>query len=80
MIKKDPCSIVRKAVSSLNLETRKDYRGTIIKKGSKDHKVAFIDNISKIHLKEEVLVENYKEYNTDMSYGNDKCECRCNII
>lgn len=80
MIKKDPSSIKRNDSPKKEKPIRKDYKGTIIQKGSKAHRVSFIDQIAKTNLKEEVFVDSYKEFNIDMSNPNENCSCKCLMI
>lgn len=50
-----------------NVEKRTDSSGTIIKKGSKRHKVSFADQVKKKPIAEVYYVESYKKYNSDES-------------
>ena len=64
---------------------RKDVFGNIIKKGSKKHKVTFIDlkGHKRGNLITDVRVESYKKYNEDISrkkYDEVNCQCSCMII
>jgi hypothetical protein len=55
--------------------TRKDYIGNQIRKGSKKHKVTFVDQAMKKPLTEVFLVESYKKYNSDDSSSNQSNCC-----
>ena len=58
---------------------RKDAFGNEILKGSKNHKVSFIDQISSEKIAEIVLLDLNNQYN---NYNNkDTCQCStCNIF
>ena len=80
MTKKDPSTIIRNKSSNKTFYSRKDFRGILIQKGNKAHKISFIDQISKVKLIEDILIENFKSYNADMSFGNENCTCKCIIF
>lgn len=62
-----------------HLSQRTDRNGTEIVKGDKKHVVSFADQIEKdkSRLADVYLVESYKKYNSDNTYGNHGC---CNIV
>ena len=78
MIKKDPSKIVRIEEQKRNTK-RRDYKGTLIERNGK-HVVSFIDKISKANLVEEVYVESFKAYNSDMSLSQENSTCKCLLI
>ena len=80
MIKRDPSTIVRNKSPGKTVSIRKDYRGILIEKSKKTHKISFVDQISKVKLKEEIQIESFKEFNSEMSYGNETTTCKCIII
>lgn len=79
MYRKD-LSTIQRNESPKKRENRKDYRGTWIIKGQKSHKVTFLDQVTKCELKESIFVENYKEYNIDMSNPSENCSCKCLVV
>ena len=54
--------------------TRFDVYGNEIVKGSKNHKVSFIDNISSQKIAEVILIENSNDYEKENS-DNVNCQC-----
>ena len=54
--------------------TRFDVYGNEIVKGSKNHKVSFIDNISSQKIAEVILIENSNDYQKD-NCDNVNCQC-----
>jgi hypothetical protein len=66
------------------INIRKDMFGNIIKKGSKKHKVSFIDykKNQRGKLISEIEIESYKKYNKqatmrDYNYDDVNCQCSC---
>ena len=73
-----------KEIEEKEKNKRKDLFGNIIKKGSKKHKVVFIDykGIKKGNLITDIEVESYKKYNEDVSkrHFNENVNCQCSCI
>jgi hypothetical protein len=67
---------IQKSDKELFSNKRKDAFGNEILKGSKEHKVSFIDQVSSKKISEIVLLENYYYINKN---NNDPYElCKCN--
>ncbi len=67
---------IQKSDKELFSNKRKDAFGNEILKGSKEHKVSFIDQISSKKISESVLLDNYYYVNKN---NNDPYElCKCN--
>jgi hypothetical protein len=80
MIKKEPNKILKNDSTKKKEVIRKDYKGVVIQKRSKNHKVSFIDHIGRNSLTEEVEVESFKQYNFDLNNMNENCACKCLVI
>ena len=80
MIMKEPNKIMRNDSKKKKEVIRKDYKGVVIKKGNKTHKVSFIDHIGRNSLTDEVEVESFKQYNFDLNNMNENCACKCLVI
>ena len=67
---------IQRSDKELFSNKRKDAFGNEILKGSKEHKVSFIDQISSKKISESVLLDNYYYVNKN---NNDPYElCKCN--
>lgn len=80
MINKEPKKQTKNEKSKKKDVIRKDYKGTVIQKGNKSHKVSFIDQVGRNNLIDEVEVESYKQFNFDLNNMNENCACKCLVI
>jgi hypothetical protein len=77
---KEPTNILKNDSKKTKQVIRKDYKGVLIQKGSKIHKISFIDQIGRNKLTDEVEVESFKQHNYDLINMNENTTCKCLII
>ncbi|CAD8190026.1 unnamed protein product [Paramecium octaurelia] len=64
-----PILKIRHSLSDGDIDTRKDSYGNYIKHGQKQHRIQFREK------NEVFIVENWKQYNTDMATQESPCLC-----